>query len=186
MSGETADFLAGGEVPYTVVDGNGNPTIQFKQYGVQLNFTPTIKSGGQVSLVVKSSVSEPTGDEGAINRRDVSTTVELAAGQTLSIAGLLDNRTTASVDRLPGLGDIPILGALFRSREFRNSNTELVFLVTPYIAHSTSQPPVLPTDKMALANDAEAVFLGHIESIYGVGPAGTRGSYDGSVGFLLD
>jgi len=185
LSGQTADFLAGGELPYYTVDNDGNRMVTFKPYGVQLNFTPTINSNGTISLIVKSEVSEP-GDEGAINTRRVSSTVVLGAGQTLSIGGLLSERSRQAIDRLPGLGDIPILGALFRSRDYSKDRTELVFLVTPYYARAKDQMPELPTDRAELAGDAESIFLGHIEKTYGVGPDGMRGSYDGSVGFLLD
>jgi pilus assembly protein CpaC len=185
LSGQPADFLAGGELPYYTVDQDGNRMVTFKPYGVQLNFTPTINSDGTISLIVKSEVSEP-GDEGSINTRRVSSTVQLGAGQTLSIGGLLSERSRQAIDKLPGLGDIPILGALFRSRDFTTDRTELVFLVTPYYARAKNEMPVLPTDKATLAGDAEAIFLGHIETVYGVGSDGMRGSYDGSVGFLLD
>ena len=89
------------------------------------------------------------------------------------------------INRLPGLGDIPVLGALFRSRDFIHSQTELVILVTPYPADA-GPAPRLPTDDLVMSNDAEAIFLGRIEKMYGVGPDGMRGSYDGSVGFSLD
>lgn len=186
MSGEQASFHAGGELPYRTFDSDGNPVTAFKPYGIDLAFTPTIKSGNVIGLQVASKVSEPTGSEGALNTRDVATSVELGVGQTLSIAGLLDERTSQEISRLPGVGDLPILGALFRSRDFSTLKTELVFLVTPYLAKPADGQPELPTDRTPFANDAEAIFLGNVESIYGVGPAGTRGSYDGSVGFLLD
>jgi pilus assembly protein CpaC len=184
LSGKPASFLAGGELPYTTTDDSGRTITEFKPYGVQLEFTPTIKSDGTVLLEVKSTVSEPNGL--ALNTRDVSTTVQLGVGQTLSIGGMLSERSRQANTRLPGLGDIPILGALFRSREYTSDRTELVFLVTPYYARAKANMPELPTDNMQFAGDAEAIFLGHIETIYGVGPDGMRGSYDGSVGFLLD
>ncbi len=185
-SGQQADFLAGGEIRYqTGTDDNGVPVYDYKEYGVKLSFTPTIKAGGQIGLVVNTSVSEPQADA-SLNKREVKTNVELGVGQTLSIAGLLDERTRQQINRLPGLGDIPILGALFRSREYISNKTELVFLVTPYLARPSNEAPVLPTEASANANDAEAIFLGRLETVYGVGPAGTRGSYDGQVGFLLD
>lgn len=185
LSGQPATFLAGGELPYNrVVDGN--VVTDFKPYGIELAFTPAIKSDGTISLAVASSVSEPSGSQGAINKRDVSTSVVLAPGQTLSIAGLLSERARHDIDRLPGLGDIPILGALFRSREYRSQRTELVFLVTPYYAWADKERPELPTDNTEMAGDAEAIFLGRLEKIYGVGDDGMRGSYNGSVGFVLD
>ena len=184
LSGKPATFLAGGELPYQTLDGNGRAVTEFKPYGVQLSFTPTIKSDGTIQLEVKTTVSEPNGQ--ALNTRDVETTVQLGVGQTLSIGGMLSERSRQQIDRLPGLGDIPILGALFRSREYTSDRTELVFLVTPYYARAQAHMPELPTDNIQFAGDAEAMFLGHIETIYGVGPDGMRGSYDGSIGFLLD
>ena len=184
LSGKPATFLAGGELPYTTTNDSGRTVTEFKPYGVQLAFTPTIKSDGTIQLEVQSTVSEPNGQ--ALNSRDVSTTVQLGVGQTLSIGGMLSERSRQEITRLPGLGDIPILGALFRSREYTSDRTELVFLVTPYYARAKATMPELPTDNLQFAGDAEAIFLGHIETIYGVGPDGMRGSYDGSVGFLLD
>jgi pilus assembly protein CpaC len=185
LSGKPATFLAGGELPYETTDANGQRVIDFKPYGVQLQFTPTIKADGVVQLEVKSTVSEPAGS-GALNTRDVSTTVELGAGQTLSIGGMLSESSRHDITRFPGLGDIPILGALFRSRAYSAEQTELVFLVTPYYARAKAEMPELPTDNVKFAGDAEAIFLGHIETVYGVGSDGMRGSYNGSVGFLLD
>src|SRR5690606_24945117 len=127
-----------------------------------------------------------TGNQGAINAREVSTSVVLGEGQTLAIAGLLKETARHDIDRLPGLGDIPILGALFRSRDFRAERTELVFLVTPYYGYAEDEMPELPTDRMAMAGDAEAIFLGRLEKMYGVGKDGMRGTYNGSVGFVLD
>ena len=187
MSGETADFLAGGELPYSTVDGNGNPTTIFKPYGIQLTFTPTVKSNGVVGLKVDTAVSEPASN-GSINKRQAVTSVELPAGNTLAIGGLLDQRTTQNIDQLPGLGNIPILGALFRSRDYLSQETELVILVTPYLVNSTPAGTVsLPTDRSTVPSDAEAVFLGKLENIYGVGGTGEmRGGFSGSVGFVLD
>lgn len=195
MSGAEAEFLAGGEFPVpTDVDANGKITYSFKEFGVKLKFTPTIKSGGTIGLVVDTSVSEPTTEGGftvgsitipATKNRQAKTSVEMGVGQTLSIGGMLQDSTRQQINRLPGLGDIPILGALFRSRDYIHSRTELVVLVTPYFAQA-GEKPALPTEGLTFAGDAEATFLGHMESMYGVGPAGTRGSYNGQVGFLLD
>jgi pilus assembly protein CpaC len=185
ISGQPAKFLAGGEIPYrTLVDGN--ITTEFKPYGVELDFTPTIKSNGQIQLVVRSKVSEPTDSVGSLSSREVSTTVMLGEGQTLGIAGLLSDNSRHDIRRLPGLGDIPVLGALFRSREYQNRRTELVFLVTPYYGYAQDESPQLPTDRISMAGDAEAIFLGRLEKIYGVGDDGMRGGYSGSVGFVLD
>ena len=183
MSGAPAEFKAGGEFPYErVIDGA--VSTEFKEYGVFLNFTPVIRSGGLINLLVDTSVKEPTGG-GAITNRSAKSTVELPVGQTLAIAGMLQDSVRQQINQLPGLGNIPILGALFRSRDFIHSQTELVILVTPYIAESGYDVDK-PTDRMQVAGDAEAVFLGRLEKIYGVGDDGMRGSYNGSVGFVLD
>lgn len=186
MSGQTADFLAGGELPYTTVTSTTRQTI-WKPYGVELKFTPTVKSNGMIGLNVNTSVSEPKSD-GSINKRQAATTVELQAGQTLAIGGLIDRRTTADISQIPGLGDIPILGALFRSRQYQNLETELVILVTPYtVAASPANSIAVPTDYSTPASTAEGIFLGRLENMYGVGASGDfRGGFSGSVGFVLD
>lgn len=194
MSGQEAEFLAGGEFPVPTNVEDGNITYTFKEFGVRLKFTPTVKSNGVIGLVVDTRVSEPTTEGGfavegitipATKDRQARTTVELGAGQTLAIAGLMQDSVRQQINKLPGLGDIPILGALFRSRDFIHSQTELVILVTPYLAQPGAMPE-LPTDSMVVAGDAEAIFLGRMETMYGVGPGGMRGSYNGSVGFVLD
>ncbi|MHB1102365.1 MAG: type II and III secretion system protein family protein [Devosia sp.] len=195
MSGQEAEFLAGGEFPVpTEVADDGTVTYTFKEFGVRLKFTPTVKSNGIIGLIVDTKVSEPTTEGGfsvggvtiqATKERQARTSVELAAGQTLAIAGLIQDSVRQQINKLPGLGDIPILGALFRSRDFIHAQTELVILVTPFLAFP-GDAPALPTDGMVVAGDAEAIFLGHMEKMYGVGPDGMRGSYDGSVGFVLD
>lgn len=195
ISGQQADFTAGGEFPIPTSVSDGEVSIGYKDFGISLSFTPTIKSNGNIGLVVDTSSSELSAEGSitvgssslpGIKKRQAKTTVEIGAGQTLAIGGLIQDQTRTQIHRLPGLGDIPILGALFRSRDFIRSQSELVILVTPYLAKGSDHKPVLPTDRLEFANDAEAIFLGHIETMYGVGPAGTRGSYDGSVGFLLD
>ncbi len=195
MSGQSADFFAGGEFPVPSSVKDGEVKVEYKDFGVKLAFTPTIKSNGTIALAVDTTSSELS-TEGSITvggstllgikRRTAKTSVEIGTGQTLAIGGLIEEKTRTQIHRLPGLGDIPILGSLFRSRDFIRSQSELVILVTPYLAQPTNTKPELPTDRMQFANDAEAIFLGNIETMYGVGPAGTRGSYDGSVGFLLD
>jgi pilus assembly protein CpaC len=186
LSGQPAEFLVGGEFPYQTTDNNGNATTAFKKYGVQLNFTPTVKSNGQIQLLVDTSVSEPAG-QGAITERSAKTTVELPAGSTLSIAGLFEDQMRQQISSLPGIGNIPILGALFRSRDFIHDQTELVILVTPYLANPGAAPP-LPTDGVVAAGDAESTFLGRMQKLYGVGDPRRRhgGAYQGSVGFSLE
>ncbi|MDC9823226.1 type II and III secretion system protein family protein [Devosia sp. ZB163] len=195
ISGQPATFTAGGQFPVPTGVKDDTVSFAYQDFGVTLAFTPTIKSDGMIGLEVDTASSElsPEGSitVGAITlpgikKREAKTSVEIRAGETLAIGGLIQDTTRAQVHRLPGLGDIPILGTLFRSRDFIRSQTEMVILVTPYLAQATREVPELPTDRMVFANDAEAIFLGRIETMYGVGPAGTRGSYDGAVGFVLD
>jgi len=189
MSGSQADFLVGGEIRYRIgTDQNtGQPLYDFKEYGIKLNFTPTVKSNGSIGLVMDTSVSEPIAGD-TLSTRRASTTVELPAGTTLAIGGLLSERASRAVDQLPGLGNIPILGALFRSNEYRSQQTELVILVTPYMVNpSPANSIAVPTDYSLIGGDAEAVFLGRLEHMYGVGATGEfRSGYSGSVGFVLD
>lgn len=196
LSGQPAEFLAGGEFPVpTSVDQNGQVSYTFKQFGVDLKFTPTVRSNGIVGLVVDTSVSEPT-TEGSVTvggltipatkNRQAKTVVELPPGSTLSIAGLFEDKLRQQFNALPGLSNIPILGALFRSRDFVHDQTELVILVTPYLANPGAAPP-LPTDGVVAAGDAEAVFLGHMQKLYSVGdPKTPAGRFRGSVGFALE
>ncbi len=182
MSGQPAEFLAGGQLPYqTVVDGRIN--TEFKDFGVQLAFTPVVKANGSIMLQVQTSVSEPT-QGGAIAERRASTTVELPPGCTLAIGGMIQDSMRQQIDKWPWLGDVPIIGALFRNRDFVRQQTELMILVTPYFAETGR--PVLPTDNFVPASDAETIFLGQMEKLYGVGNGGMRGGFDGSVGFVLD
>lgn len=196
LSGQEAEFLAGGEFPVpSGVDGN-TITFTFKKFGANLKFTPTIKSNGIIALNIDTSVSEPTTEGGfslngvtipATKNRQAKTSVEMRSGQTLVIAGLIEDKVRQQFNALPGIGNVPILGALFRSRDFIRSQSELVILVTPKLA-SAGGPVPLPTDNVHFAGDAEAIFLGHMESLYGVGDpdSSAHTGYGGSVGFVLD
>lgn len=191
ISGEEATFLAGGELPYYTYDPDGEnrfvQTVSFKPYGVELGFTPVVKSNGSIGLKVETSVSEPQADF-SITKREASTSVELPSGMTLAIGGLLQETASQNIDQFPLLGDIPILGALFRSRDYQSQQTELVILVTPYlVGPSPANSIPVPTDATAMSGDAEAIFLGKLETMYGVGNSGEmRGGFSGSVGFVLD
>lgn len=187
ISGQPAEFTAGGQFPLTVLDANGQPVIIYKDYGVTLGFTPTVRSNGTIALTIATGVSELQGSSGALTKRDTKTSVEIGAGQTLAIGGLLQSTRGQQIEQFPGLGNIPILGALFRSRDYANKETELVILVTPYLVQPTHRAPPLPTDTHDIASDAESIFMGRLESQYGVrGNGGMRGSFKGSVGFVLD
>jgi pilus assembly protein CpaC len=187
ISGQEATFLAGGEIPYATTDSLGNQTVVFRPYGVELAFSPVVRANGMISLAVNTSVSEPQ-TSGSLTKRQASTSVELPAGTTLAIGGLLQESTRQQIDQFPGLGDIPILGALFRSRDFQSQQTELVILVTPYLVQPSPAGTIpVPTDTSVAANDAEGIFLGKIEKIYGVAGSGDmRGSFSGQIGFVLD
>jgi len=170
LSGETASFLAGGEFPVPISQSLGTVTIEYKSYGVGLAFTPTVLEDGRISMRVRPEVSELS-TEGAIRlngfdvpaltTRRAETTVELGSGQSFMIGGLLRNTHTNSIDRAPGLGNLPIIGALFRSNRFRRAETELVIIVTPYLVRPVSANQVaLPTDGLRTANDGQRLLLG--------------------------
>ncbi|MDQ3144857.1 MAG: type II and III secretion system protein family protein [Pseudomonadota bacterium] len=155
LSGETASFLAGGEFPIPVSQEQGSVTIEYKQYGVGLAFTPIVLADGRISMRVRPEVSELSNEGSlrlngfnvpALTTRRAETTVELGSGQSFMIAGLLRNSNTNNIEKAPFLGDIPILGALFRSTSYRRSETELVIIVTPYLVRPVSGQLALPTD----------------------------------------
>jgi hypothetical protein len=164
MSGETANFLAGGEFPIPVPQSNGSISIQFQSYGISLAFTPTVLSGDRISLHVRPEVSELT-DVGAVvssnitvpalTTRKAETTVEVASGESFAIAGLMNNNQSQTVNKFPMLGDLPILGALFRSDHFVNGQTELVVIITPYIVKPSKNRLSLPTDGYSPPSERE-------------------------------
>lgn len=164
LSGKAASFLAGGEFPFASTDANGNPVTVFKAFGVSLNFTPVLLDQNRISLHVSPEVSSPgnagvTGIPG-INTRRAETTVELGDGESLVLAGLLQRDTTENLSKVPGFGDIPILGALFRSEDFTDRQTELLIIVTPYIVRPTKDRIELPTDGFHPPNDFERIVWG--------------------------
>ncbi len=178
LSGETASFLAGGEYPYTVNNGpsSGN-SIEFKQYGVQLSFTPTVLADGRISLRVRPTVSSldfsVSSSVPALKSRTAETTVELGSGQAFMIAGLLNNETSNGIDKVPGLGNVPILGSLFKSRRFLRNETELVIVVTPYLVKPMNASDVrLPTDGYRNADIAQGLLLQQTSD----GVSGARGA----------
>ena len=156
LSGETAEFLAGGEFPIPLSQGLGTTTIEYKNYGVSLSYTPTVLANGRISMRVRPEVSELS-SQGAVNfegfqipaliTRRAETTVELGSGQSFMIAGLLSNSSQNTIEKAPGLGDVPILGNLFRSTNYRKGETELVIVVTPYLVKPVNANDIaLPTD----------------------------------------
>jgi pilus assembly protein CpaC len=171
ISGESAKFLAGGEFPIpTGRDRDGNVQIEFKTFGVSLVFTPVVLSEGRISLKIGTEVSEIS-SEGAIDLgnlkvpglkvRRADSTLELPSGGTMVMAGLIQESTKQNISRMPGLGSLPVLGALFRSREYQNSQTELVIMVTPYIVnHMSMNKLVKPTDGLEDSDDANSFLMG--------------------------
>lgn len=156
LSGETAEFLAGGEFPIPASGGLGTTSITYKKYGVSLAYTPVVLANGRISLRVRPEVSELS-SQGAIlidgfqvpalTTRRAETTVELGSGQSFMIAGLLQNNSLNSIEKAPGLGDVPVLGNLFRSTSYRRGETELVIVVTPYLVKPVNANDIaLPTD----------------------------------------
>ncbi len=173
LSGETADFLAGGEYPIPISQGLGSTSIEYKRFGVSLAYTPTVLSNGRISIRVRPEVSELS-SEGAVSLngfqvpaltiRRAETTVELGSGQSFMIAGLMSNNAQSTIDKTPGAGDIPILGNLFRSTEFRKGQTELVIIVTPYLVNPVNANDIkLPTDGFEAPNLGQQL-LGNIQT----------------------
>jgi len=169
LSGETAEFLAGGEFPIPQSAGLGATSIVYKNYGVSLSYTPTVLSNGRISIRVRPEVSELS-SAGSVTvggftipslvTRRAETTVELGSGESFMIAGLMSNNSQNTIDRTPGAGDIPVLGALFRSTNFQRGETELVIVVTPYLVQPINDRQIrLPTDGYAMPNAAEQFFL---------------------------
>ncbi|HYJ52446.1 MAG TPA: type II and III secretion system protein family protein [Allosphingosinicella sp.] len=171
LSGETSSFLAGGEFPIPISQSLGSITIEYKQYGVGLAFSPIVLEDGRIQMRVRPEVSELS-NEGtirlngfnvpALTVRRAETTVELGSGQSFMIAGLLRNHNTNTIDRAPFLGNIPILGALFRSTRYQRAETELVIVVTPYLVRPVSNPAqiALPTDGHRNPDEAQRLLVG--------------------------
>ena len=202
ISGETASFLAGGEFPFvkgTSGPPSFTPTVEFKKFGVSLIFTPVVLSEGRISLKVLTEMSELS-TEGALSvaggisipslkTRRAETVVEIPSGGSLALAGMIQEQTKQSINGLPGLLRIPILGTLFKSRDYINHNTELMILVTPYVVRAVAQKELArPDDGFADSNDPSAILLGRLNRIYGahgktLDPAA---NYHGKYGFILD
>lgn len=201
MSGEPASFLAGGEFPIPVATNNNTISIEFKQYGISLAFVPTVLATNDISLHVRPEVSQLDRANGisfllnttnnlgivvpALTVRRADTTVELGSGQSFVIAGLLQDQTTVTGNAVPGLGDIPVLGALFRSDSFQHNQSELVIVVTPYIVRPVSDPAALrlPTDGFRPPSDIERILLLR-QSARGI--AGPPPRLPADAGFILE
>ena len=201
MSGEPASFLVGGEFPIPVAQFGNTISIDFKQYGVSLSFVPTVLSNGRINLHVRPEVSQLT-NQGALQSsngtggasvlipglqvRRADTTVELGSGQSFAIAGLLQDTTTITQNGTPFLGDVPILGALFRSDNFQRNETELVIMVTPYLVQPATSPSALttPDDGWHPPSDLERILLLR-QKARGSSDTAARPNIPGEAGFLI-
>jgi pilus assembly protein CpaC len=209
ISGESATFISGGEFPIptgvtcqtTTAGAIGQcvQTVSFKKFGISLSFTPVVLTEGRISLHVMTEVSEVsaenalTGGAGgttipSIKTRRAETTLEIPSGGSMAMAGLIQEQTKQAVNGLPGLDQVPVLGALFRSQDFVNNQTELMVLVTPYVVRAVAQKELSrPDDGFAPASDSQSTLLAQITRIYGL-PARVEavGSYQGDFGFIID
>jgi pilus assembly protein CpaC len=181
LNGQEAEFLSGGEFPIPVPQGGSSSaiTIQFKEFGVGVKFLPVVLDSGRINLKLNVSVSELSQDNNvaltssgttssfvipSLSKRSAMSTVELGDGQTIGIAGLISDNVREFVDKLPGLGDIPGLGALFRSQEFLSGQTELVIFVTPHLAQPIAGDRLrLPTDSFVPPSDRDFYLMGRME-----------------------
>ena len=207
ISGESATFVAGGEFPlpkgYTCdpVSRACTTQIDFKKFGITLNFTPIVLTEGRISLRVLTEVSELSPDNSitldqsgntltipSIKTRRAETTLEIPSGGSMAMAGLIQEQTKQAINGLPGLSQVPVLGTLYRSRDYDNRNTELMVLVTPFVVRAVAQKDLSrPDDGFADAADPQSDLLGNINRIYGVpGRVEPGRKYRGTYGFITD
>lgn len=205
-SGQVASFLAGGEFPIPVAQTGGTAgaapviTVEFKPFGVRLDFVPTVLSSDRISIKVRPEVSELTTNGAinlngltipALNVRRAETTVQLGSGESFAIAGLIRNSNATDINKYPGLGDLPVIGPLFRSSQFQHNETELVIIVTPYVVRPVAEGPSLklPTDGLTPASDVERVFMDRLTKASTPGAAGAIGPNGarlrGNAGFVF-
>jgi pilus assembly protein CpaC len=208
ISGESASFVAGGEFPipagYTCQPTTSAGSVQqcqlsvaYKKFGVSLNFTPIVLTDGRISLHVMTEVSEISNENSvnlsgvtipSIKTRRAETSLEIPSGGAMAMAGLINQQTKQAINGMPGLSSVPILGSLFRSRDYVNNQTELMVIVTPYIVRAVSPKDLSrPDDGFANASDPQADLLGSINRIYGVpGRTEPAQNYRGTYGFITD
>jgi pilus assembly protein CpaC len=206
ISGQVASFLAGGEFPVPTAQTGGTAgaaaaiTVEFKPFGVRLDFVPTVLSSDRISIKVRPEVSELTTNGAvninglvipALNVRRAETTVQLGSGESFAIAGLIRNNTATDISKYPGLGDLPVIGPLFRSSQFQHNETELVIIVTPYVVRPVAEGPSLklPTDGLTPASDIERVFMDRLTKNSPPGATGAIGlngaRLRGNAGFVF-
>jgi pilus assembly protein CpaC len=208
ISGESATFISGGEFPIptgvscqtTTAGAIGQcvQTVSFKKFGISLNFTPVVLTEGRISLRVMTEVSEVSTENAllggaggttipSIKTRRAETTLEIPSGGSMAMAGLIQEQTKQAVNGIPGIDSLPVLGALFRSQDFVNNQTELMVLVTPYVVRAVAQKELSrPDDGFAPASDSQSTLLAQINRIYGVAGRIEPASYQGNFGFITD
>jgi pilus assembly protein CpaC len=208
ISGESATFISGGEFPIptgvscqtTTAGAIGQcvQTVSYKKFGISLNFTPVVLSEGRISLRVMTEVSEVSTENAllggaggttipSIKTRRAETTLEIPSGGSMAMAGLIQEQTKQAVNGIPGIDSLPVLGALFRSQDFVNNQTELMVLVTPYVVRAVAQKELSrPDDGFAPASDSQSTLLAQINRIYGVAGRVEPASYQGNFGFIID
>ena len=199
LSGQEAKFLAGGEYPIPVSQKNGTITVEYKPFGVELVFTPRVVDGDIINLTLKAAVSslDPTNSVAlgagfkvdAFKRRETSTTVEMRDGESFAIAGLLQDDFRDLNEQVPWLGDIPILGALFRSTDYMRHQSELVIIVTPHLVTPTrGEALALPTDRIRIPTEKEMFLFGKVAGKKQKGAAGevARQDFSGSYGYVME
>jgi pilus assembly protein CpaC len=214
VSGETARFLAGGEFPVpSGRDNQGNVSVTFKEFGVGLSFTPVVLSAGRISLQISTEVSELTNTGAftvaggtttdsngntvtlpgltipALSVRRAQTTIELPSGGSFSIAGLMQHTNKQVIEQFPGVANMPVLGALFRSRDFQNNETELVVMVSAYLVNPTTEAKLAaPTDGYQVPTDPETILFGRLNAVYKRDPNAIKsggGGGSGPVGYIV-
>ncbi len=198
LSGQEAKFLAGGEYPIPVAGENGAISIQYRPFGVELNFTPVVVDGDIINLTINAAVSsidttitlQSAGFTiNAFRRRETSTTVEMRDGESFAIAGLLQDDFRDLNGQVPWLGDVPILGALFRSSEYTRGQTELVIIVTPHLVTPTRGEALsLPTDRVRIPTERDLFLFGNVSGKGAKGAAGevARQDFSGSYGYVME
>jgi pilus assembly protein CpaC len=194
ISGQPAKFHAGGQIPYESCNfssGIRDCTVIFKDFGVSLGFTPIVLSEGRINLKINTEVSEvgalTVNGNPSLDTRSAETVIELPSGGSMMLAGLIKDTTRQNVDGTPGLKKLPILGALFRSRDYKNNQTELVVIVTPYLVGSVAEKQlVTPADKLNIATDRQTILLGRLNKVYGTPGKNPDGVYHGNVGFIIE
>jgi len=194
VSGQPAKFHAGGEIPYRTCTGTGldsECTVTFRDFGVSLGFTPVVLSEGRINLKISTEVSELSsrsiGDLPILDSRSTETVIELPSGGSMMLAGLIKDTTRQLVDGTPGLKKLPVLGALFRSRDYKNNQTELVVIVTPYLVGPVAEKQLsTPIDRLNVATDRQTILLDRLNKVYGTAGQNPEGVYHGNVGFIVE